>query len=471
MYQASNNREHRRIKTIILSLLYRVMRPKRVIIFGLIFEAIQLTLYGFTTNPVLLWSAGLIAAMGSITYPALSAFISNHAAADQQGVAQGLVTGIRGLCGGLGPALFGLFFYIFKVDLNEHTSGTQINNKDPSKSLVLPSSVQTLQELLMPGPPFAFGAALVLLAILVSMFIPENSLPSQSSHSEVISEPSHDSTVGGIFGETRLRRSSPSGQSNRAVSNFQLLTPGIDDNDSSKLMSSVEMYKYSGKGEFLHGNNFESDGVSGIWDRLMTSLSDFRNPVYVKQKPSRVYRQSKVRFSPSGIVEPFRRLFIRRTPYALGSGGIGGGGGVGGLVDHESRLHYSKLPFTVIPSNTLNDMSNNELLFANPLLLNRCESEEAADLSNYRAHHFRRIFTASTTANSDVSGVINPSEEYSPVFIPGYDEDVINSEEKHKLLKSTSISSISPSGKSCKQKFFNTNHLYDKSSFVSDRNT
>ncbi|CAH8620011.1 unnamed protein product [Heterobilharzia americana] len=425
-------------QTIILSLLYRVMRPKRVIIFGLIFEAIQLTLYGFTTNPVL-----------------LCAFISNHAAADQQGVAQGLVTGIRGLCGGLGPALFGLFFYIFKVDLNEHTSSTQINNKDPSKSLVLPSSVQTLQELLMPGPPFAFGAALVLLAILVSMFIPENSLPSQSSHSEVISEPSHDSTVGGIFGDTRLRRSSPSGQSNRAVSNFQLLTPGIDDNDSSKLMSSVEMYKYSGKGEFLHGNNFESDGVSGIWDRLMTSLSDFRNPVYVKQ--------NQVVF----IVN--RKLFIRRTPYALGSGGIGGG--VGGLVDHESRLHYSKLPFTVIPSNTLNDMSNNELLFANPLLLNRCESEEAADLSNYRAHHFRRIFTASTTANSDVSGVINPSEEYSPVFIPGYDEDVINSEEKHKLLKSTSISSISPSGKSCKQKFFNTNHLYDKSSFVSDRNT
>ena len=37
------------------------------------------------------------------------------------GVAQGVVTGIRGLCNGLGPALFGLIFYLFHVDLNEAT--------------------------------------------------------------------------------------------------------------------------------------------------------------------------------------------------------------------------------------------------------------------------------------------------------------------------------------------------------------
>lgn len=37
------------------------------------------------------------------------------------GVAQGVVTGIRGLCNGLGPALFGFIFYLFHVDLNETT--------------------------------------------------------------------------------------------------------------------------------------------------------------------------------------------------------------------------------------------------------------------------------------------------------------------------------------------------------------
>lgn len=36
-------------------------------------------------------------------------------------MAQGVVTGIRGLCNGLGPALFGFIFYLFHVDLNETT--------------------------------------------------------------------------------------------------------------------------------------------------------------------------------------------------------------------------------------------------------------------------------------------------------------------------------------------------------------
>lgn len=30
-----------------------------------------------------------------------------------------MVTGMRGLCNGLGPAVFGLIFYLFNVNLNE----------------------------------------------------------------------------------------------------------------------------------------------------------------------------------------------------------------------------------------------------------------------------------------------------------------------------------------------------------------
>lgn len=395
-------------QTLILSLLNRIMRPKRVIIFGLIFEAIQLTLYGFASNPGLLWSAGLIAATGSITYPGLSTFISTHAAADQQGVAQGLVTGIRGLCSGLGPALFGLFFYIFRVDLNEHTSGVHIINKDKSNSLI-PNTVQLLQERIMPGPPFAFGAILVLLAILVALFIPENHPSTGSSHSEIITS-TYDATHGSsvYHGETRLRRSSPLGQSHRNISDYDQLIPGIgtiSDNDKSKLMMmstngcTAEMSKYNVKSNISHGSL--TDNNNGIWNRLMTGLTDFRNPIYVKQRPSRIHRQSKIRFSTSNIVEPFRRLFIGKTYGGNVSGGIGGGG----FLDHESHFHqYSRLPFTVVPSSKheshFGDLSNNnESLFTNPLLLNHhCESEEAADLSNYRAHHFRRMFSTNTTA-------------------------------------------------------------------------
>lgn len=42
------------------------------------------------------------------------------------GVAQGVVTGIRGLCNGLGPALFGFIFFLFDVDLNDEDSKSNI---------------------------------------------------------------------------------------------------------------------------------------------------------------------------------------------------------------------------------------------------------------------------------------------------------------------------------------------------------
>ena len=35
------------------------------------------------------------------------------------GVVQGIVTGIRGLCNGIGPAMYGLVFYLFHVDLSD----------------------------------------------------------------------------------------------------------------------------------------------------------------------------------------------------------------------------------------------------------------------------------------------------------------------------------------------------------------
>lgn len=35
-----------------------------------------------------------------------------------------MVTGMRGLCNGLGPAMFGVIFYLFHVDLNEDNLGS-----------------------------------------------------------------------------------------------------------------------------------------------------------------------------------------------------------------------------------------------------------------------------------------------------------------------------------------------------------
>ena len=41
-----------------------------------------------------------------------------------------MVTGIRGLCNGLGPAMYGVVFYLFHVDLND----------DPTKPTPPPSN-------------------------------------------------------------------------------------------------------------------------------------------------------------------------------------------------------------------------------------------------------------------------------------------------------------------------------------------
>uniref|UniRef100_A0A8C4JLB7 Hippocampus abundant transcript 1 protein n=1 Tax=Dromaius novaehollandiae TaxID=8790 RepID=A0A8C4JLB7_DRONO len=147
-------------QTIVLSLLMRSIGNKNTILLGLGFQILQLAWYGFGSEPWMMWAAGAVAAMSSITFPAVSALVSRTADADQQGVVQGMITGIRGLCNGLGPALYGFIFYIFHVELNElpmpeTPSGGSVNS-------------------IIPGPPFLFGACSVLLALLVALFIPEH---------------------------------------------------------------------------------------------------------------------------------------------------------------------------------------------------------------------------------------------------------------------------------------------------------
>lgn len=71
-----------------------------------------------------------------------------------------MVTGMRGLCNGLGPAMYGVIFYLFNVDLNE----------EPSKDSKMDMESNWYH---VPGPPFVFGGFMVILAILVAIFIPE----------------------------------------------------------------------------------------------------------------------------------------------------------------------------------------------------------------------------------------------------------------------------------------------------------
>ncbi|KAG8041283.1 hypothetical protein G9C98_002271 [Cotesia typhae] len=106
---------------ILLGPLMKTLGSKHTIMLGLLFEMLQLMWYGFGSQTWMMWAAGVLASVSSITYPAISAFVSMHSDADKQGLVQGMVTGMRGLCNGLGPAMFGVIFYLFHVDLNDET--------------------------------------------------------------------------------------------------------------------------------------------------------------------------------------------------------------------------------------------------------------------------------------------------------------------------------------------------------------
>uniref|UniRef100_A0A6I8RQM6 Major facilitator superfamily domain containing 14B like n=1 Tax=Xenopus tropicalis TaxID=8364 RepID=A0A6I8RQM6_XENTR len=170
-------------QTVLLSILMRSIGNKNTVLLGLGFQMFQLAWYGFGSQPWMMWAAGAVAAMSSITFPAVSALISRNAESDQQGVAQGMVTGIRGLCNGLGPALYGFVFFLFHVELN---GIVPVPSSDkPENDLSDSTSV-------IPGPPFLFGACAVLLAFLVALFIPEHSSHSSKNtsggkHSSMIS--------------------------------------------------------------------------------------------------------------------------------------------------------------------------------------------------------------------------------------------------------------------------------------------
>jgi len=173
-------------QTGLLTCLMKTLGSKHTIMVGLLFEMLQLMWYGFGSQYWMMWAAGILAAVSSITYPAISAFVSMHAEADKQGLVQGIITGMRGLCNGLGPAMFGLVFSLFHVDLSEKSAdnNSSFENNDGTNNTVMQEVPQSFLMVaqIVPGPPFVFGALLVILALIVAAFIPENMGNDRSSN-------------------------------------------------------------------------------------------------------------------------------------------------------------------------------------------------------------------------------------------------------------------------------------------------
>ncbi len=103
---------------------------------------------------------------------------------------------MRGLCNGLGPAMFGVIFYLFNVDLNDENKNLNHNLNFDANKLLHPGNASDTVHVynnqnsdfmnsfasnnnnfltqMMPGPPFVFGALMVICAILVAVFMKDD---------------------------------------------------------------------------------------------------------------------------------------------------------------------------------------------------------------------------------------------------------------------------------------------------------
>lgn len=255
-------------QTILLTHLIDKYGGKTTILTGLLLQAAQLLLLGFCQRSWMMWVSGIIASLSSITYPAISAYISTYADADKQGLVQGLITGVRSLCGGIGPAMFGLLFYVFDVDMYEEIRANPFNPhtaQDPLKPFI-PSEFEPSSSVIdhkhssaasiintaskhshttaghgplsswIVGPPFLFGAILVLLAAIAATFIPDTIMPYRRSATKQTSPTNY-------YRYTTVRTLSTSGNFENGlitVSNGNGSTIITNDTDDCELLKNIE---------------------------------------------------------------------------------------------------------------------------------------------------------------------------------------------------------------------------------------
>lgn len=186
--------------------------------------------------------------------------------ADKQGLVQGMITGMRGLCNGLGPAMFGLIFSLFHVDLNEQnddddnmtqkampdlfstSSGTHkappplnVHSNSSYQASLSDHADSNYQNIdfasittLVPGPPFVFGAFLVMLALMVAAFIPD---PDDRIR--------YDDSYGGRgskYNSSNLRRH-PSITSKSAVHRGKKKSDDSDSDDQDDLLNQIKHHR------------------------------------------------------------------------------------------------------------------------------------------------------------------------------------------------------------------------------------
>lgn len=166
---------------LLLGSLMRLLGAKWAIRLGLILMMTQLLLFGFGTRHWVLWLAGILASVSTIIQAASSTVASLYASPENQGAVLGVLTGIESLCDGLGPAVFGVLFYLFQED-----------SKDPQAKAKLPIPV-----------PFVVGALGVLVALFLTNFLKKESPAEKQKLYRIFNEDEEDDEVLELLTERR----------------------------------------------------------------------------------------------------------------------------------------------------------------------------------------------------------------------------------------------------------------------------
>ena len=108
---------------------------------GLVGGAIGYSFFALSRTGLLFWLGIPLLNMMSITWPATQSILSHKTSPSEQGQLQGAINSLRGIAGLIGP---GLFTYIF------------------SKSIGVDAVIQ------IPGAPFFFAAAMLVISLVVA---------------------------------------------------------------------------------------------------------------------------------------------------------------------------------------------------------------------------------------------------------------------------------------------------------------
>ncbi|KAH8361471.1 hypothetical protein KR084_003382 [Drosophila pseudotakahashii] len=154
---------------LLLGYIMKLVGAKGSIRLGLFLLLSQMLCFGFGTRHWMYWMSTISAAMATIIPAANSAVASIYASPKHQGAVLGIISGIECLSEGVGPAIFGVLFYLFQEEST---------NSQPLKS---------------PVPaPFVISGIGVIVAILLTSLIKKETLEKEQMNYRISDNATED---------------------------------------------------------------------------------------------------------------------------------------------------------------------------------------------------------------------------------------------------------------------------------------